>query len=138
MKFLCVSCDEQMKLETTESDPRGSLSILYGCPTCGTRVSMMTNPAETQVVSSMGVKIGASKEADSLSNCPFGDVVREMGVETSESGVGWTREALDRLENIPDFVRPMARQGIEHYAKSKGYQEVDEAVLEEARGQFGM
>lgn len=137
MKFLCVSCDEQMRLETTESDPRGSLAIFYGCPQCGARISMMTNPAETQVVSSLGVRIGPQEQQEG-SKCPFGDVVREMGIEAADGAVPWTSEALERLERIPDFVRPMARQGIEHYARSKGYGEVDEAVLEEARGQFGM
>ena len=140
MKFLCVACDEQMKLSTTESDPRGSLAIVYGCPACGNQVSMLTNPAETQVVSSLGVKIGAGSAGgqESDSKCPFGDVVREMGVEPDSQVVPWTAEALSRLDRIPDFVRPMARQGIEHYAKSNGYSEVDETVLEEARDQFGM
>ncbi|HSL81729.1 MAG TPA: PCP reductase family protein [Thermoanaerobaculia bacterium] len=39
---------------------------------------------------------------------------------------------------MPDFVRPMARQGIEHYAKSSGYAEIDERVPDEARQRFGM
>ncbi|MCP3963489.1 MAG: protochlorophyllide oxidoreductase [bacterium] len=52
--------------------------------------------------------------------------------------IGWTPEALARLENIPEFVRPMARQGIEHYAKTNGHAVVDDSVMEEARGQFGM
>jgi hypothetical protein len=50
----------------------------------------------------------------------------------------WTAAALARLEGIPDFVRPMARQGIEHYARSNGYAEIDERVLDEARQRFGM
>jgi hypothetical protein len=32
----------------------------------------------------------------------------------------------------------MARQGIEHYAQSEGYTEIDERVLAEARSRFGM
>ena len=32
----------------------------------------------------------------------------------------------------------MARQGIEHYARSNGYAEIDERVLDEARARFGM
>jgi hypothetical protein len=54
------------------------------------------------------------------------------------AGPVWTAAALSRLDNIPDFVRPMARQGIEHYASSNGYPEIDERVLEEARARFGM
>jgi hypothetical protein len=50
----------------------------------------------------------------------------------------WTAEALSRLEGIPELVRPMARQGIEHYAQSEGYTEIDEKVLAEARSRLGM
>ena len=57
---------------------------------------------------------------------------------SADGAVPWTPEALGRLDNIPDFVRPMARQGIEHYARSKGYAEVDEAVLEQRRKQPGV
>ncbi len=32
----------------------------------------------------------------------------------------------------------MARQGIEHYARTNGHNVVDDAVMEEARGRFGM
>jgi hypothetical protein len=55
-----------------------------------------------------------------------------------DDGVAWTAEAEARLANIPEFVRPMARQGIEHYAKTNGHAVVDDAVMEEARGRFGM
>lgn len=33
------------------------------------------------------------------------------------SGVPWTPEALERLERIPDFVRPMVKQAVEEQAK---------------------
>ncbi|MGH9342132.1 MAG: PCP reductase family protein [Acidobacteriota bacterium] len=139
MKFLCNQCNEQMKLVETAPDPRGSLSIVFGCPTCSYQVSMLTNPSETQLVSSLGVKIGKSPEA-SEGKCPFSEVVRDMGLagsKTSEAP-GWTSKAFARLQNIPEFVRPMAQQGIEHFAQSKGYSQIDEAVLDEAREQFGM
>jgi hypothetical protein len=32
----------------------------------------------------------------------------------------------------------MARQGVEHYARSHGHSEIDERVLDEARQRFGM
>ena len=52
--------------------------------------------------------------------------------------VRWTAAAEARLANIPEFVRPMARTGIEKFARDKGALEVDEKVLDEARQFFGM
>jgi hypothetical protein len=43
-----------------------------------------------------------------------------------------------RLANIPAFVRPMAKTGIERFAREKGAVEVDDAILDEAREFFGM
>ena len=52
--------------------------------------------------------------------------------------VQWTSGAEARLANIPEFVRPMARTGIEKFARERGAQEVDEAILDAAREFFGM
>lgn len=137
MKFLCVDCNQQMKLnEAGPPDAGGSLSVEFGCPSCGTRIRMLTNASETQVVTSLGVRIG--KDAEEGSGCPFGGMLQEMEKRDSAENLNWTEEAHRRLENIPEFVRPMARQGIEHYARSQGYRVVDEDVLEKARAKFGM
>src|SRR5256885_5376018 len=58
MKFLCLDCDQPMKLHSTESPDEGSLSVTFRCPECGFRVAMLTNPFETQMVRSLGVKVG--------------------------------------------------------------------------------
>ncbi|HEX2162596.1 MAG TPA: PCP reductase family protein [Thermoanaerobaculia bacterium] len=151
MKFLCVSCDEPMKLtRTAPPDAAGSLSVLFACPACGREIAMLTNPMETDMISSLGVRIGpasadgaapaAAGEPAPASRCPFSGVVREMEESAARqpSAPAWTPAALARLANIPDFVRPMAKQGIEHYAASSGYPEIDERVLDEVRERFGM
>ena len=148
MKFLCVPCDEPMKLMNTAPPDRGSLSLVYSCPKCSHRMAMLTNPFETQVVSSMGVKIGPGENASSteggdLSKCPFGEMVQEMqapaaATQEAIANVAWTEEAQKRLENIPEFVRPMARVGIEKFARDRGLDRVDESVLDEAKDFFGM
>lgn len=141
MKFLCVTCDEPMKLQTTDSPGGGSLSVVYACPSCSHQMAMLTNPMETELVNSLGVKIGPDGQQEATaSKCPFSGVVQEMEATAAagDDGVGWTAEALARLENIPDFVRPMAKQGVEHYAKSNGYARIDEQVLDKARDKFGM
>jgi len=58
MKFLCLDCDEPMKLHSTEGPDEGSLTVTFRCPECGFRVAMLTNPFETQMVKSLGVKVG--------------------------------------------------------------------------------
>ncbi len=63
MKFLCVECDEAMKLERTAGPDKGSMTVLFACPSCGRKVAMLTNTMETQMVRSLGVKIGARGEA---------------------------------------------------------------------------
>jgi hypothetical protein len=52
--------------------------------------------------------------------------------------VRWTAAAEARLANIPAFVRPMARTGIEQFARERGVMEVDDKILDAAREFFGM
>src|SRR5438552_17386874 len=88
MKFLCVPCDSPMKLQTVGPPERGSLSVVYSCPECGYEMAMLTNPYETQIVQSVGVRIrpdplraeGASAMQDEASasgtgTCPFSPIV---------------------------------------------------------------
>lgn len=145
MKFLCMKCDEPMKLKKTEGPDRiGSLSVIFSCPACSQETALLTNPYETQLVSSLGVKIGGKvpeAAGGDISKCPFSDVVQKaMGGSgsESESGFRWTGEASARLEKIPEFVRPMAKMGIEKFAKESGYAQVDEEVLDAAKEKFGM
>jgi Proto-chlorophyllide reductase 57 kD subunit len=143
MKFLCVPCDSPMKLQTVGPPDRGSLSVVYSCPECGYEMAMLTNAYETQVVQSLGVRIGPDTRGATTSGgkCPFTDMVpaMERAVEPGEPvAVQWTAAAEARLANIPEFVRPMARTGIEKFAREKGTLEVDEKILDEAREFFGM
>jgi hypothetical protein len=52
--------------------------------------------------------------------------------------VRWTAAAEARLAKIPEFIRPMARTGIERFAREQGASEVDERILDAAREFFGM
>jgi proto-chlorophyllide reductase subunit len=140
MKFLCVLCDQPMKLVEMAPPDRGALAIVYECPECAHRVAMLTNPLETQVVTSLGVQIGPGQ--GDIAKCPFSGMVQEMTGGTAATGdaptVVWTSAALERLQRIPDFVRPMARSGIEKYAQERGLREIDESVLDHAKDFFGM
>jgi hypothetical protein len=150
MKFLCVPCDSAMKLQTVAPPDRGSLSITYSCPECGYEIAMLTNAYETQAVQSLGVKIGPSTSLGAsptegsaqTSKCPFSAMIPTMEKAEPSTGdstsVRWTAAAEARLSNIPEFVRPMARTGIEKFAREQGSPEVNEDVLDAAKDFFGM
>lgn len=149
MKFLCVPCDSPMKLQNVGPPERGSLSVVYSCPECGYEIAMLTNAYETQVVQSLGVRIGPAEASPgagtSGTGCPFTSMIPTAAgedarhVAASESiPVRWTAAAEARLANIPAFVRPMARTGIEQFARERGALEVDDKILDAAREFFGM
>ena len=137
MKFLCVPCDKPMQLEDKSSD-RGSISLTYGCPDCGYEFAMLTNPMETQIVGSLGITIGAEGSAGE-SKCPFTGMINEMGGSgPAPERMSWSSEAEQRMGRIPEFLEPMVRSGIERFARDRGYAQIDEKVLDEAKGLFGM
>ena len=141
MKFLCVPCDSPMKLQTIGPPERGSLSVVYSCPECGYEMAMLTNAYETQVVQSLGVRIGpAEAVAEAGGKCPFSAMIPGTdGVRAGEPiPVRWTAAAESRLANIPEFVRPMAKTGIEKFARERGALEVNDEILDSAREFFGM
>lgn len=73
--------------------------------------------------------------------CPFTAVVAEAFQQQSKpepADLVWTEEALKRLQRIPSFVQPMAKAGIENFAREKGYTEITAEVMDAARGNFGM
>jgi hypothetical protein len=110
-------------------------------------MAMLTNAYETQVVQSLGVRIGPAlsgvegpEKPDT--KCPFAGMIPGMEDRPGATGeplpVRWTSAAEARLANIPEFVRPMAKTGIEKFAREQGSQEVDEKILDAARDFFGM
>jgi DNA-directed RNA polymerase subunit RPC12/RpoP len=167
MKFLCLDCDEPMRLHETQGPDAGSLTVTFRCPECGFRVAMLTNPFETQMVKSLGVKVGATsapapepfqylREAMAGAQVTTVDAPAADADTTPASGgscpfaamlneatpatptVTWTAEAEARMERVPSFIRPMARKAIERFAETKGYAAVTEDVMDEARGALGM
>lgn len=164
MKFLCLDCDEPMKLHSTEGPDEGSLTVTFRCPECGFRVAMLTNPFETQMVRSLGVKVGggttpaapfehvrsamANVRPDAFegsagggsdaagAGCPFAATINEGG--GAAPTIAWTADAEARVERIPAFIRAMARRAIERFAAERGYATITPAVMDEARATFGM
>jgi len=167
MKFLCVRCDEGMKLERVEKpEEDGSLGVVFTCAVCGNRVAMLTNPWETQLVRALDVRIGGrSSPAEPM------EFVRSMLASKREAGpdaagpgpaasgtapssgcpfsamanlagektaITWEATAERRLDRVPDAIRPMARQGIERIAVQRGYHHITEDIVDEIRNALGL
>jgi hypothetical protein len=146
MKFLCVECDKQMAFDERELPGDGTLAATFKCPKCGRVVALLTNPFETQLVSSLGVEIGGrTVPAQPL------ETVRKMvatGREDAfeagsrEQGAGsrtsWSADALERLDRVPNFVRGMVKKIYADYARERGIAEITPAVMDTARAELGL
>ena len=196
MKFVCLNCETYMSFEKVEKPAEGSLGVFFGCPSCGAKFSMVTNPGETQMVSSLGVQLGGrtvaaepfemtrgtlkeealagkgqmaaylnekiqagqpagasaaatpaapadqKKEGEkSGGGCPFSAVVAQMGLTSSGGQPGseiksectWTPDAKERLGRLPSFVMPMVQSSIEAYARKHGYTTITLQVMDDSK-----
>ena len=163
MKFLCLSCDEGMKLEAASGPREGSLEATFICPFCGYRVALLTNPWETQLVQTLGVRVGgratpvspyeqvfgslgrsegeaqgAEGGGPTSSACPFADMLGHAEPTESGAGIRWSDTAKARIERIPSFIRPMVQRAIERYALEQGHQFITDVIMDEARSRLGM
>jgi hypothetical protein len=153
-----------MKLAAVAGPHEGSLQATFMCPRCQCTIALLTNPWETQLVQTLGVRIGggtttsspyaqvvsslAVGEQDSSSQaqlggrdaaCPFAGMIGQTEEPPIDSsGVRWSAEARLRIERIPSFIRPMVQRAIERYAGERGHSVITEAVMDEARARLGM
>ncbi|HAB29150.1 MAG TPA: hypothetical protein DCE19_00395 [Gemmatimonadetes bacterium] len=163
MKFLCLDCDDVMAFAERQIPGDGTLAAVFTCGSCGREMAMLTNPMETQLVSSMGVKIGGREvpaqpmelartsleggrdDAFVLSeDIPLasGDTATpgegEGGGETTVGRVVWTAEATDRLERVPSFVRGMVKRIYTDWAREKGVSKITPDNMDRARTELGL
>ena len=131
MKFLCVACDEAMKLvETADTAGGESLTVMFRCPRCERRMALMINSKETQLVRNLGLTIGGR-------SMPPRPPERARATSAADQLI-WTEDAEQRLTRVPEFVRPMVRDSIERHARELGCREVTCEVMDEARSRIGM
>jgi hypothetical protein len=195
MKFVCLNCETYMTFQKVEKPAEGSLGVFFTCPTCSAKFSMVTNPGETQMVSSLGVQLGgrtvaaqpfemtrgtlkdeaqagsgqmaaylnekiqagqpaaphapagakagapagAKTEEKSGGGCPFSAMVAQMGLTASDMKAGaassftWSPDAKDRLEKLPAFVQPMVRSSVEAYARKHNYTTITLQVMDDSK-----
>lgn len=58
--------------------------------------------------------------------------------ESMESAIEWDADALERIERIPPFARPMAKAGIERFVRARGGSRITLADVREIAKSFGM
>jgi hypothetical protein len=194
MKFVCLNCETYMNFEKVEKPGEGTLGVFFGCPSCNAKFSMVTNPGETQMVSSLGVKLGgrtveaepfemtrgtlkdeavagagqmaaylnekiqggqpavaaataapAAKAGEkSGGGCPFSAMVAEMGLTSggkpSDAGAAttefaWSADAKEKLDRLPSFVKPMVQSSVEAFARKQGYQTITLQVMDDSKSE---
>lgn len=91
MKFLCIDCDHVMDFTERAIPGDGTMAAVFSCGRCGREIAMLANPMETQLVSSLGVKVG-------------GREVPEQPMELTRSSVADGREDAfrDADPELPD------------------------------------
>jgi hypothetical protein len=176
-----------MNFEKVEKPGEGTLGVFFGCPSCNAKFSMVTNPGETQMVSSLGVKLGGrtveaepfemtkgtlkteatpapgqmaaylnekiqggqpavsaaaaspAKAPEKASGCPFSAMVAEMGLTNSgkpangASEFTWTADAKEKLDRLPAFVKPMVQGSVETYARKQGFKTITLQVMDDSK-----
>ncbi|MEK9141939.1 MAG: PCP reductase family protein [Nitrospirota bacterium] len=189
MKFVCLNCETYMNFEKVEKPGENSLGVFFSCPSCDAKFSMITNPGETQMVSSLGVKLGGrtvaaepfemtrgtlkdealagagqmgaylnekiqggqpvataaaspAKAPEKTSGCPFSAMVAEMGLTASgkpanggsaASEFTWTADAKEKLDRLPAFVKPMVQGSVETYARKQGFKTITLQVMDDSK-----
>ncbi len=153
MKFLCVECDKVMDFAERQIPGDGTLAAVFTCASCDREVAMLTNPMETQLISSMGVKIGGREvpaqpmelARTSLEGGRDDAFVlsEDLPLASGESAaapvrVVWTPEATGRLERVPSFVRGMVKRIYTDWAREKGVSEITPDNMDRARTELGL
>ena len=141
MRFLCIDCDRQMAFEDRQEPGDGTFAASFVCPGCGRRMAMLANPMETQVVGSLGVKVGGR----TLDQQPM-ELVRQTleGRDDAFEDVAppgrpqWAEASEERLARVPGFVRGMVKKIYTEWAQERDIEVITPAVMDEARIDLGL
>ncbi|MEE2898362.1 MAG: PCP reductase family protein [Gemmatimonadota bacterium] len=146
MKFLCLSCDEVMAFAERQLPGDGTLTAIFTCPACKREMALLTNPMETQLVTSLGVEIGGRtvpqqpmQQTRMGLDSPLEDAFEAPVTHPVARGpVTWAAEATERLEKVPSFVRGMVKRIYADYATEHGIHVITPEVMDRARSDLGL
>jgi DNA-directed RNA polymerase subunit RPC12/RpoP len=145
MKFLCLDCDAQLTFTERQQPGDGTFAAAFVCPRCGRRIALLANPMETQLVGSLGVRIGGSElDAEPMELTRATAVTRADAFEAapvvtpSTSHPRWSPDAQMRLGQVPRFVRGMVKKIYGDFAAEHGIVEITPDVMDRARTELGL
>ena len=154
MKFLCLTCDQAMEFAERQLPGDGTLTVVFTCPGCGRQMALLTNPMETQLVSSLGIVIGGRTvpeqpmqqtrtsldrpRADAFEPVPAVKAGGDSGPAGAGQSVTWSQDAAERLERVPRFVRGMVERIYTEYARERAIGEITPQVMDQARTELGL
>ena len=145
--FACPGCGWEMAMYTNpwETQMVRSLDVKIGGRSVPAEPLEMLRTSLGRVEESLPTPVSQpSADSAEAPKCPFAEVVagayndtQTPPEQTTSDTIRWTAEAEQRIaQRIPSFVRPMARMGIEQYARERGYREITPQVLDEAKSIF--
>jgi Proto-chlorophyllide reductase 57 kD subunit len=159
MKFLCIPCDEVMAFSERQMPGDGTMAAIFTCGACGREMAMLTNPMETQLVSSLGVRVGGRTVPEQpMQHTRTGmtdgreHAFAEMPAAASEpaaapssdapngtpGAVRWDEGAVDRLSRVPSFVRGMVKRIYADWANENGIAVITTDLMDRARSELGL
>ncbi len=154
MKFLCMECDEQMHFAERREPGDGTFTASFVCPRCGRAIAMLANPMESQLVGSLGVKIGGETLDDpeplefvrahvegadpALTGGTVGRSPTPPDHLASRQRPAWSPAAMARLDRVPGFVRGMVKRIYGEYATERGIPEITPEIMDRARVELGL
>jgi hypothetical protein len=147
VKFLCVTCDAVMEYAERQLPGDGTMAVVYGCPSCGREIALLTNPMETRLVSGLGIQVGGRSVPDQPMElvrstlATGGDAFADPATGPARSTAGsvrWSEDARVRLQSVPNFVRGMVKKIYGEYAAERGIDEITPEVMDRARADLGL
>ncbi len=112
MKFVCLNCETYMSFEKVEKPAEGSLGVFFACPSCEAKVSMVTNPGETQMVSSLGVQLGGRTVEPSPLEMTRGTLKEDVGTPApSGSMAAYLNEKIGAGQSATPAPGATAKEG---------------------------
>jgi hypothetical protein len=105
---------------------------------------MLTNPMETQLVASLGVKIGGRSVPEQPFELTRGSLSagrEDAFAEPAPQGGGrpvWDEAARERLARVPSFVRGMVQRIYADWAQERSIAVITPEVMDTARRELGL
>lgn len=152
VEFLCPTCNARFSMVTNPGETQmvQALGVKIGGRTTAPEPFELTrgtlkDGAECPVpgmTSAAPVTSAMASSGEGGGTCPFSSMVASMGPEASaqaspSASLEWSAEALDRLEKIPEFVRPTVRAEVEEHARKAGESFVTQAMLDRYKNTSG-